>query len=558
MDIRRYIAEVHRENEIRDDFVTALEDVSDGSDLSYDIGYGFNKLDIHNLALAWKDREDLHDKILELLEDCNFHTEYGDFENGREDKYIMSVKELNALYSKGKKELRNVAEDMEMDKGEREKTRYDITMYLARVKSAVTKAGGTIELTPKERADEYIEKYGSDALTHFKADSVDYTKMTPQEKQTYGIINSTLKSKEFNERLAEGVNKVFENDKFREWLTFCNQFHNYSFNNTMNIFMQCPEATMVASKSDWAKMGRRISDEHFGKGITIAVPNFREFTDKDKLDKYLEGQVADGWVSEREAENYRKELAEKGKVGILSGFSYGKVYDVSMTYGKELPKNEARQHLDLDVENYKDVRDCLVEVSNDNGVPVEYAKANDGHLDRAYGYFSPANNKIVVRDTDYEDEPRSEADVIRTTAHEMAHSMLHGKEMLTAGVDSSDKAFSKSDKEIEAEGTALLVCEHIGFDSGANSYGYLAGYLPEDTESRIEILKKATDKILKCSAEINARFDEEYEHLELLREDDRLAEDEQNRIDEPEMLSFGKDDVMPEQNKHINKGKIKE
>lgn len=484
------------EEEVRADFETALERVNHGESLSELLNWGFGKDDLTNLATIHRDREDLREKIEELLEDCNFHTEMSDFQM---ENYSPYIEEAIVIDREGK--------------------------------------------TPKEIAQAYVEAYGKDALTHYKEDSVDYKKMSKDEQKTYGIINAQVKSKEFSDRLAEGVDKVFENDKFKEWLAFSKQFHNYSFNNTMNIFVQCPNASMVAGASKWKELGRTILPEHFGKGITISVPNLRDFTDMEKLNKYLDGQVADGWVSEAEADSYRATLEEKGKVSIVSGFSYAKVYDVSMTEGKELPKNETRETLNLSLDNYDDIIKALTEISEENGVPVTYASTDDGRLSNAYGYFSPMENKIVVRDVDYDEEPRSQADVVRTTAHEMGHSMLHGKEMLTMGVESSDKAFSRSDKEIEAEGTALLVCEHLGFDSGANTYGYLASYLPEKAEDRIEILKRATDKILKCSAEINARLD------------DKLADLTASK--EQPMQTFGKNDVKPEKEKTIQKGETK-
>lgn len=377
--------------------------------------------------------------------------------------------------------------------------------------------------SPKEIAQAYIDAYGKDALERFKEDSVDYKKMSKDERQIYGIINSFVKHEEFTERLKEGVDKVFADGKFKEWLNFSKKFNTYSFNNCINIFVQCPNASMVAGATKWKELGRTILPEHFGKGITISVPNLREFTDEEKLEDYLAKQVAMGYLSDDEAEKYREAFSEGECIRIITGFSYAKVYDVSMTTGKELPKNEARENLNLCLDDFDNIIKALCEVSRENNVPITYAQKNDGRLDNANGYFSPMENKIVVRGCDYEGEPRSQADVVRTTVHEMAHSMLHGDEMLTAGVDSSDKAFSVSDKEIEAEGTALLVCEHIGFDSGANTYGYLASYLPEKTEDRVEVLKRATDKILKCSAEINARFDEAYKDVTTQRLESAIA-----------------------------------
>ncbi len=376
---------------------------------------------------------------------------------------------------------------------------------------------------PNDIAQAYIDAYGKDALERFKEDSVDYKKMSKDERQIYGIINSFVKHEEFTERLKEGVDKVFADGKFKEWLNFSKKFSTYSFNNCINIFVQCPNASMVAGATKWKELGRTILPEHFGKGITIFVPNLREFKDEDKLEDYLAKQISMGYLSDDDAEKYRESFYEDGYVKILTGFSYAKVYDVSMTTGKELPKNEARENLNLSLDNFDSIVKALSEVSYENNVPITYAQENDGRLGNAYGYFSPMENKIIVRGCDYEGEPRSQADVVRTTVHEMAHSMLHGNEMLTAGVDSSDKAFSVSDKEIEAEGTALLVCEHIGFDSGANTYGYLASYLPKKAEDRVEVLKRATDKILKCSAEINARFDEAYKDVTTQRLESAIA-----------------------------------
>lgn len=488
------------EDDVRSDFGSAFEQIQHGESLAGLLNWGLGTDDISALAILHRDGdEELQGKIEDLLEECNYHEENADFQEGNYDKYIIGEGKV-----------------------------------------VINREG----LTPKEIAQAYVEAYGKNALEHYKEDSVDYKKMTKDEQKTYGIINASAKSAEFNDRLAEGVDKVFADNKFKEWLAFSKQFHNYSFNNCMNIFVQCPNATMVAGANKWKELGRTIDPEHFGKGITISIPNFREFKDKDKLEKYLTGQLADGWISEAEAESCRKTFKEEGKVGILSGFSYAKVYDVSMTSGKELPKNETRETLDLSLDNFDDIVQALSNISEENNVPITYAQEDDGRLYNAYGYFSPMENKIVVRGCDYEGEPRSQADVVRTTAHEMAHSTLHGKEMLTAGVDSSDRAFSRSDKEIEAEGTALLVCEHIGFDSGANTYGYLASYLPENAEDRVAILRKATDKILKCSAEINARLD------------DKLADLVANK--EQPMQSFGKADVKPErEQKQMNKGETK-
>ena len=472
------------EVKVRFDFTTALEQVEEGYELAHYIDWGLSKEDLSNLAIIYRDREDLQDKILSLMEDCNFHSESRDFYYGNYNDYILNEEDKKPM-------------------------------------------------TPKEKANMYLNKYGSEALERYKADNVDYKKMTPDEQKTYGIINSQVKREEFNEKLAQGINTVFEDDNFKRWLKFSNSFPDYSFNNIMLIAMQCPKATAVKSASSWAEDGVRIKKEFYKKGILISVPLLKEFNAKNedefdkelgKLKKFLDNQVSHHWMTIEESDYYLNKFKEAGKVKILNGYRYDYTYDISMTDCTKVPENELRQELNLSLDNFDDIKSILWEISKENGVNITYASEDNGKLDNAYGYFTASNNEIVVRGTDYKDEPRSQADVIRTTIHEMAHSMLHGKEMLAKGVDSNDKTISRSAKEIEAEGVALMVCEHLGFDSGANSYGYMASYLPEDEKERAKALKESTDKILKCSAEIIARFDEKYQHLQFLYEDDRLSE----------------------------------
>lgn len=90
-------AECVRENQIRDNFEVALDKVDDGCGLSKPLGWGFSDLDIHNLAVLYLKREDLQEKICDLLEDCNFHTECGDFADGNASKWVKTAEELSAL-----------------------------------------------------------------------------------------------------------------------------------------------------------------------------------------------------------------------------------------------------------------------------------------------------------------------------------------------------------------------------------------------------------------------------------------------------------------------------
>ena len=64
------------EEAIRKDWNTALESVNDGCSLSAIIRWGFTQQDL--IVLCALHRAGKHQqKIVDLLEDCNFHTECG-------------------------------------------------------------------------------------------------------------------------------------------------------------------------------------------------------------------------------------------------------------------------------------------------------------------------------------------------------------------------------------------------------------------------------------------------------------------------------------------------
>jgi len=54
------------------------------------------------------------------------------------------------------------------------------------------------------------------------------------------------KVQEITDKLEEGLKELFESEKYKTYLSTMSKFHNYSFNNTLLITMQKPEATLVA------------------------------------------------------------------------------------------------------------------------------------------------------------------------------------------------------------------------------------------------------------------------------------------------------------------------
>ena len=83
-------------------------------------------------------------------------------------------------------------------------------------------------------------------------------------------ITEKQKVQEITDKLEEGLKELFESEKYKTYLSTMSKFHNYSFNNTLLIAMQRPEATLVAGYKAWQKNFER----HVNKGEKSA--RFRE------------------------------------------------------------------------------------------------------------------------------------------------------------------------------------------------------------------------------------------------------------------------------------------
>lgn len=78
------------------------------------------------------------------------------------------------------------------------------------------------------------------------------------DNNTNTVINTNTvhmtekqKVKEITDRLEEGLKELFESEKYKSYLSTMSKFHNYSFNNTMLIAMQKPDATLVVGFKEY-------------------------------------------------------------------------------------------------------------------------------------------------------------------------------------------------------------------------------------------------------------------------------------------------------------------
>ncbi len=284
--------------------------------------------------------------------------------------------------------------------------------------------------------------------------------------------------REITDRLEQGIKELFESEKFKEYLTTMSKFYNYSFNNTLLIAMQKPDATLIAGYTSW----QRNFDRHVmkgEKGIKILAPApYKAQEEREKIDPATQKPVldADG-----------KPVTETVEV-LRPAFKVVSVFDVSQTDGKELP-DIAVDELTGSVENYAAFFEAL---KQESAVPISFEDITGG----AKGYFSHVENRIAIQ------EGMSEIQTVKTAIHEIAHAKLHAinPDEKVAPEDRKDR----QTKEVEAESVAYTVCQRYGIETSDYSFGYIAGWSSDkDTKD----LKGSLETIRSTAAEMIESID---------------------------------------------------
>ena len=205
--------------------------------------------------------------------------------------------------------------------------------------------------------------------------------------------------------IEQGIKELFESEKYMRYLSVMSKFHRYSVNNTMLIYMQKPEATLVAGFNKWKNQFERHvkKGEH---GITIIAPTpYKKKIEEMKRDPDTHAPIldADG-----------KAVMEEKEIEIPM-FRPVKVFDVSQTDGKPLP--ELASSLSGTVPHYEAFLEAL---RRSAPVPIEF----EPMAANTDGYFSPDQQRIAIR------EGMSEVQTVSATVHEIAHSKLHNQKKI--------------------------------------------------------------------------------------------------------------------------------
>ena len=353
--------------------------------------------------------------------------------------------------------------------------------------------------------------------------------------------------------IEQGIKELFESEKYMRYLSVMSKFHRYSVNNTMLIYMQRPDATLVAGFQKWKNQFERHvkKGEH---GITIIAPTpFKKKIEEQKLDPDTKAPMLD-------AEG--KIIMEEREVEIPM-FRPVKVFDVSQTDGKPLP--ELASSLSGTVPHYEAF---LEAVRRSAPVPIEFEPMAE-NMD---GYFSSEQQRIALR------EGMSEVQTISAAVHETAHSKLHDPKkyeaeptwkivMVSEGGTKHDfrldfateaeaeqaaaeegwryvdenqfewrleveedltavkqAAKNRNTEEVEAESISYAVCQYFGIQTGENSFGYIASW---SKDKELKELRASLETINKTSCELINDIERNYKEICKERGIDLTAQQEQ-------------------------------
>ena len=359
--------------------------------------------------------------------------------------------------------------------------------------------------------------------------------------------------------IEQGIKELFESEKYMRYLSVMSRFHRYSVNNTMLIYMQKPDATLVAGYNKWKNQFERHvkRGEH---GITIIAPTpYKKKIEEQKLDPDTKAPMLD---------QDGKVIMEEREVEIPM-FRPVKVFDVSQTDGKPLP--ELASSLSGNVQNYEAFMEALRR-SAPVPLSVEPMAAN---MD---GYFSPDRQRIAIR------EGMSEVQTVSAAVHEIAHSKLHDPKKYEAeptwkivmvsggGVKhdyrldfateaEAEQAAAEDDwrymdenqfewrleveedltavkqavknrntEEVEAESISYAVCQYYGIQTADNSFGYIATWSQDKT---LPELRASLETINKAAGELIADIDRHYKVICKERGIDLTAQPEQAAPQQP-------------------------
>jgi len=284
----------------------------------------------------------------------------------------------------------------------------------------------------------------------------------------------------FVEELIEITDEAKKSEKFQEWLDVKSKFHNYSWQNSLLIRLQKPDAQRVAGYKQWKKKFNRHVKEG-ENAIWILAPKkaprcpactvFKNSHDTDECPYFDEDDESYKTIESEDEINW---------TSYVYGFKPVSVFDVSQTEGEPLPD------LDHDAKageaNPEEMARKVKDVAEEFDIDLEFVEEEEWNKS-AKGYAKDNIAKTLKRDL---------AATVKTAIHEIAH-ILAGHTENTTILETEEK---RSDREVIAESVAYIVGKKVGLDVSGSKF-YLAAW-----EGDEEKYKKNMQKISRVSKQI--------------------------------------------------------
>lgn len=273
-------------------------------------------------------------------------------------------------------------------------------------------------------------------------------------------------------KLLEGVQEVIERGDYPLFLRMIKKMRNdYSFRNTLLVYVQNPNATYVKGFCDWNKLGRGVKKNP--KTIYIYAPI------KIKKNKKIDGQQnIDG--KEEKTRN------EEGTIETIDGLSFRRiaVFDIKDTYvkkgGQKIPFIEDV----LNSNTTKELYNILIDIS-----PVEVKEISI--IGGEKGYYDSKQKCIAI------DESLSQDDRTAVLIHELCHCLY----------DDFDYCKDRNKSEIFVESVAFLVADYFNFDTSLCSFGYITNWAKNDINNFMSLsnkIKETADEFINLIKERNS------------------------------------------------------
>lgn len=253
--------------------------------------------------------------------------------------------------------------------------------------------------------------------------------------------------KEITQQLEQGVKEIFTSEMYMEYLKTMSQFHSYSFNNTLLIHLQKPDASLVAGYQAWQKKFKR-QVRRGEKGIQIIAP--APIREKEEIEK-IDPATMEPVLKPDGTPEHRRSGVHHSPVSVLrQSLIYPRPRD---SHCRNWEHRNCRKR-----ENYEIFMQAIRDVSP---VPIRFAEIESG----AKGYYSSIDKEIVIQNG------MSESQNMKTGIHEVTHAKLHDRDIMGERGEEKDKLT----KEVEAESVAYTVCQYFGLDTSDYSFPYIAG-----------------------------------------------------------------------------------